>query len=308
MSGVRSVHPRSRAEHLMTSDVPGGPPRFIPARAGNTRPPPASSSGSTVHPRSRGEHPIVSVTEEGHNGSSPLARGTRLWGAHAIAIERFIPARAGNTCLHLPGRTLPPVHPRSRGEHRLSLAHCRHSRRFIPARAGNTISPDSAGGSSPVHPRSRGEHQMKAYFHTILSGSSPLARGTLSGYFVVMPPPRFIPARAGNTHGPREPEDDAPVHPRSRGEHVGRRGVRPSGGRFIPARAGNTLPGFDVPADLPVHPRSRGEHLARKQVVIRVSGSSPLARGTRSAHERGDRRGRFIPARAGNTYCSACTR
>ena len=132
-------------------------------------------------------------------------------------------------------------------------------------------------------------------------GSSPLARGTqhvdwlLVGYF------RLIPARAGNTTGPRFVLMTRAAHPRSRGEHGGRlsaaRGVLGSSplargtpsaenrariqARLIPARAGNTPP-------QPVTP-------------VSIDGSSPLARGT---HRRGRVPGhsaRLIPARAGNT-------
>ena len=51
----------------------------------------------------------------------------------------------------------------------------------------------------------------------------------------------------------------------------------------------------------PAHPRSRGEHSERSSIPEPVTGSSPLARGTRGLsllqllHER------LIPARAGNT-------
>ena len=51
----------------------------------------------------------------------------------------------------------------------------------------------------------------------------------------------------------------------------------------------------------PAHPRSRGEHGRRPIAIFAVRGSSPLARGTRGADRGIRRRGRLIPARAGNT-------
>ena len=92
--------------------------------------------------------------------------------------------------------------------------------------------------------------------------------------------------------------------------------------RFIPARAGNTTPATPTDAAPTVHPRSRGEHMLAPPNCTPITGSSPLARGTRpgrpegrevhqvhprSRGEHGAVRhhaphgGRFIPARAGNT-------
>ena len=157
------------------------------------------------------------------------------------------------------------------------------------------------------------------------SGSSPLARGTRprcrSGHRIT----RFIPARAGNTTPPQARDGVSPVHPRSRGEHADRvasqylrggssplaRGTHdavPKGGndrRFIPARAGNTSAFRRSGAPAPVHPRSRGEHPAGVRRAGGVTGSSPLARGTHGGEGRADGRGRFIPARAGNTHQTA---
>ena len=177
-----------------------------------------------------------------------------------MSIPRFIPARAGNTTNSTHSIVQGPVHPRSRGEHpekRLPKSprsgssplargtlrrdhRCALRHRFIPARAGNTVMMTEMGRINAVHPRSRGEHRARWSAIWLLSGSSPLARGT---------PP------ATRTRGP-----SSTVHPRSRGEHVERswrslwtrgssplaRGTLPPGeqarrgARFIPARAGNT--------------------------------------------------------------------
>ena len=147
----------------------------------------------------------------------------------------------------------------------------------------------------------RGEHACIATARQSPGGSSPRARGTLLQGGARTIDGRFIPACAGNT-GYRPPcPEQAPVHPRVRGEHlisssrrsklVGSspraRGTRrrPSYAsaprRFIPACAGNT-PGEAV--DIvrpPVHPRVRGEHIAPA-----IAATCPM---------------RFIPACAGNT-------
>ena len=71
--------------------------------------------------------------------------------------------------------------------------------------------------------------------------------------------------------------------------------------RFIPARAGNTSPYSNRSCPSSVHPRSRGEHSLDLSEVRDLTGSSPLARGTRGPALAPGHAGRFIPARAGNT-------
>ena len=112
-----TVHPRSRGEHIRrfartgeeigSSPLARGTPtsgrwfqisgRFIPARAGNTRPGLVQSRRSAVHPRSRGEHHLKTVPQRRSTGSSPLARGTPTRASDRRRRRRFIPARAGNT-------------------------------------------------------------------------------------------------------------------------------------------------------------------------------------------------------------------
>ena len=315
--------------------------RFIPARAGNTGSMATSTATASVHPRSRGEHLLGHYVVRQRGGSSPLARGTRMHRLQTARACRFIPARAGNTSMACAWSIVPAVHPRSRGEHRsrARAAGCRNGSsplargtleprahqgsrdRFIPARAGNTDSAASPSALKAVHPRSRGEHFIKSQEIQKIHGSSPLARGTLVLRRAGSSRNRFIPARAGNTRGNTPWRTAGAVHPRSRGEHSppapGRlpapgssplaRGTRGGGvqpgrrRRFIPARAGNTTRWRTTSCWMSVHPRSRGEHMAIIDPLCRLTGSSPLARGTRRARHSRRGRGRFIPARAGNT-------
>jgi len=139
------------------------------------------SSTTSVHPRSRGERTSLSLSSTRSIGSSPLARGTRQGEPAAEAVDRFIPARAGNAFTPESPLESCPVHPRSRGERRRRLPRRRltggssplargtrrpegpqtPSTRFIPARAGNAISSTSPGNVTTVHPRSRGERQRR---------------------------------------------------------------------------------------------------------------------------------------------------
>ena len=111
------VHPRSRGEHSNRAPPPtssnGSSPlargtrrfdtaeilrrRFIPARAGNTRPGRRRRPWPPVHPRSRGEHTSPTAAGWRTTGSSPLARGTPRFRRRLRLGHRFIPARAGNT-------------------------------------------------------------------------------------------------------------------------------------------------------------------------------------------------------------------
>ena len=217
------------------------PRRFIPARAGNTPRDARGASRRSVHPRSRGEHQGQGLDVGRVDGSSPLARGTQGETDDFPSLDRFIPARAGNTAAARGSRPRTWVHPRSRGEHwterarsraccgssplargtRIDLARQAGRRRFIPARAGNTSSWPGPPPDSSVHPRSRGEHLMMRLPLLALCGSSPLARGTLPQAPEEPLTFRFIPARAGNTPASGGPGRPRSVHPRSRGEHIG---------------------------------------------------------------------------------------
>ena len=171
--------------------------RFIPACAGNTYMAIDDLDAIPVL-RMRGEHAQLVDSNTVEHGSSPHARGTRLFERDLTLHGRFIPACAGNTTpVPLMIDSL-AVHPRMRGEHLItspyrflrngSSPHARGTPalgggivfrfRFIPACAGNTPFQAQGDSSDTVHPRMRGEHSVKNSLHTIIAGSSPHARGT----------------------------------------------------------------------------------------------------------------------------------
>ena len=214
--------------------------RFIPARAGNTGLGGGAGEVQAVHPRAGGEHGDAGMTVSRMTGSSPRGRGTQIDTAIQYNVERFIPARAGNT------RTVPPtlkrqtVHPRAGGEHLLrplalgfsagssprgrgtpvSVTSERRYRRFIPARAGNTAPIASTETRPSVHPRAGGEHCPAPRARRYPNGSSLRGRGTLRHSVWLISRLRFIPARAGNTSRGDRVQRTRAVHPRAGGEHL----------------------------------------------------------------------------------------
>ena len=70
-----------------------------------------------------------------------------------------------------------------------------------------------------AHPRSRGEHLVEVGVVEGVTGSSPLARGTLLERRACKVRHRLIPARAGNTGRRLRMSMPTAAHPRSRGEH-----------------------------------------------------------------------------------------
>ncbi len=74
---------------------------------------------------------------------------------------------------------------------------------------------------SAVHPHTRGEHRSCATVMTLRPGSSPHAWGTPVDQLVNRVTQRFIPTRVGNTEYNVNAKGMVPVHPHTRGEHLG---------------------------------------------------------------------------------------
>ena len=264
-----------------------------------------------------------------------------MFSVPAWSPPRFIPAGAGNTGRYDLGPQSGAVYPRWRGEHRYliiragfptglsPLARGTHQMpavrmprsRFIPAGAGNTAASRRAIKIGAVYPRWRGEHKRRRVYKSIVTGLSPLARGTQRGVTCSGRQKRFIPAGAGNTWSLRSRMRNGSVYPRWRGEHPQkkyRHSIRPGlsplargtpaaiplmhgYSRFIPAGAGNTGDSKKRGAEAPVYPRWRGEHSNAHPPPATARGLSPLARGTRGLGTTATSNQRFIPAGAGNT-------
>ena len=159
-------------------------------------------------------------------------------------------------------------------------------------------------------------------------GSSPLTRGKHPRRTWRVRRRRLIPAHAGKTTRGRGGPYRPAAHPRSRGENApgpsrGRslagsspltRGKRVGRvlhrhlDRLIPAHAGKTATGATSSHITTAHPRSRGENGSPIGQSGCPHGSSPLTRGKRTSgigHVSGRR---LIPAHAGKTGTSTCTR
>ena len=219
---VRTVadHPRSRgvyvdvtaysskergssplARGLLSVDlVDAGGVGIIPARAGFTDWRASSGPSPADHPRSRGVYRFRASYESPSAGSSPLARGLRLFAAAASGVGGIIPARAGFTGPTMTLRWMRRDHPRSRGVYitdassmyihggssplarglREAAAGPAGRRRIIPARAGFTFHERGYAYHPRDHPRSRGVYLGPADGGGCVPGSSPLARGLRS--------------------------------------------------------------------------------------------------------------------------------
>ncbi len=134
---AQPVHPRACGEHYVHVFVPvnflGSSPRmrgtsicigsaigklrFIPAHAGNMLLFCVQQRPFPVHPRACGEHGADLGDVHLRHGSSPRMRGTSKQLPALQAVDRFIPAHAGNIRSILTIPRSAPVHPRACGEH-----------------------------------------------------------------------------------------------------------------------------------------------------------------------------------------------
>ncbi len=234
----RAVHPRACGERCAwssaTTSIAGASPRMrgtvlreaiqptrlrcIPAHAGNGSWAARRSSWKAVHPRACGERFKTALDVVAEGGASPRMRGTEQARARADAIQRCIPAHAGNGAASPAARPTSSVHPRACGERCISssaiasgfgasprmrgtadLRHRpRHRRRCIPAHAGNGQPSRYGSAGGAVHPRACGERSRSESTPSSQSGASPRMRGTARQTRRPGNAGRCIPAHAGN--------------------------------------------------------------------------------------------------------------
>ncbi len=357
-----SVHPRVRGDRRSAQELciraVGSPPRargqgrvwararlrsrFTPACAGTG----ASGVSSAAFLR----------------GSPPRARGQGRRERGTPQPPRFTPACAGTGGRRPRGSFPASVHPRVRGDRvrvsefsetfsgsppraRGQGTHRRHAGRrprFTPACAGTGRPFPDAASWRAVHPRVRGDRLEPDENREEPTGSPPRARGQGLGVRLGLRVHRFTPACAG-TGAPRlSGPGPASVHPRVRGDRVGRgagggpscgspprargQGTRTRTGtgcvgspprargqgyiagcsgfrwRFTPACAGTGSCARTPPPRRTVHPRVRGDRVALRHKHADRGGSPPRARGQARRGVGPAQRRRFTPACAGTGH------
>ena len=174
----------------------------------------------------------------------------------------------------------------------------------------------------------RGEHWPPVEPTTVITGSSPHARGAPVRAHPHRSKVRIIPACAGSTGRGSGPAIQPGDHPRMRGEHTlhslratAFRGSSPHarGAQemlhfdrrvrgIIPACAGSTDGSKGDIMAVTDHPRMRGEHSVAASSVLCAVGSSPHARGAPMDCACARLRIRIIPACAGSTRAARSRR
>ena len=217
--------------------------------------------GSTVHPCAGREHGGV-LPHVGHMSGSPLrGQGTLFDQQVAQGLQRFTPARAGNTTTRNYSHCRRTVHPCAGREHVTKVSDTsqqygsplrgqgtlskrrptfvRH--RFTPARAGNTLTVSAAITAGTVHPCAGREHASVKSPSCSSTGSPLRGQGTRWGTTPATPTEPVHPC-AGREHqlllGSSRAGSGSPL--RGQGTHR-KHQVAWSLTRFTPARAGNTL-------------------------------------------------------------------
>ena len=155
--------PRMRGKHERWISG-GNNNRIIPAHAGQTWSSVCRLVSTSDHPRACGANEHKSQHSSGTDGSSPRMRGKRVGHSRSLAINRIIPAHAGQTHFVYLFLVVGEDHPRACGANsngtqigdvvmgssprmrgkRTSSWCGSHRGRIIPAHAGQT-SPSSVG-------------------------------------------------------------------------------------------------------------------------------------------------------------------
>ena len=171
--------------------------RSIPAWAGETADCQTDYAKQGVYPRVGGGNHLRLAASPAFRGLSPRGRGKRRRRAHRRAVDRSIPAWAGETFKSRQSRHSPAVYPRVGGGNFGSHAYpsvmkglsprgrgkplyIRYRRRIvgsIPAWAGETLIGDSLFSPKGVYPRVGGGNHAEYHRRPLPRGLSPRGRG-----------------------------------------------------------------------------------------------------------------------------------
>ena len=317
----------------------------IPARAGE---PGAGDEGVAhhgVYPRACGGTEATISPSSLMTGLSPRVRGNHRQSPSPQSSAGSIPARAGEPVIGLMTHSLTPVYPRACGgtastgaagmvglglsprvRGNLVRPAARMGRsRSIPARAGEPRTYWCAAPVAWVYPRACGGTVTSAPASMPSTGLSPRVRGNHRWNHYALPPPRSIPARAGEPLSRRVPPCQGWVYPRAcggtrpypahfhpaeglsprvRGNRDGRlpRWRRP---RSIPARAGEPLLAASAAPARRVYPRACGGTVWERKSDLPTPGLSPRVRGNHGAVGDGPPAERVYPRACGGTRRTA---
>ena len=251
-------------------------PGSIPAHAGEPKALHGRILYPAVYPRPRGGTGGVSPASLVREGLSPPTRGNPKPDSNTQAPPRSIPAHAGEPkewrewharCKVYPrprGGTARPVPPLRRGlglspPTRGNLA-VRQSvgvaAGSIPAHAGEPPYPAEAPSRPTVYPRPRGGTSSFAIPSSGVRGLSPPTRGNPLWTALEHPPPRSIPAHAGEPRFTLEIGARLAVYPRPRGGTPRWRAVEEASRGLSPPTRGNPsiAPSFPRPSrSIPAH-------------------------------------------------------
>ena len=179
---------------------------------------------------------------------------------------------------------------------------------IIPACAGSTSAVLSIGVVDRDHPRMCGEHVLLVLLSPFVLGSSPHVRGARMAYTTFCTEHGIIPACAGSTGTLVTPHCESWDHPRMCGEHSGWTAATGSACGIIPACAGSTSRCSACRRGAGDHPRMCGEHDRHAAERVDEPGSSPHVRGAPSDIPAISVMAGIIPACAGSTSTTTCSR
>ena len=256
---VEGLSPRVRGNPSVIS-VPRGTTRSIPAGAGEPLASLRPGLRRRVYPRGCGGTPLTALLITSATGLSPRVRGNHERRVHLAALDRSIPAGAGEPLPRGGARGAEQVYPRGCG--------------------GTTLALSSSLGLPGLSPRVRG-NQAPALRRVVVARSIPAGAGEPPGSGGRKSRCGVYPRGCGGTAWVATSVFTSwGLSPRVRGNPL--KCVHSCVMRgSIPAGAGEPLPLTSVRTDTTVYPRGCGGTTSARWTTCTLRGLSPRVRGNR---------------------------